>query len=1455
MIQFTPLSSSERDDTCQEHQTLRDGTSQEHRTLTALQADYVVLDEHSLKDQLALANTFAKELNYFSDDNIAAGDWQGLLNPENLEGQDFDAWLQQITDFIEQPDNFFNDDANLRRPHFVLYLTFLQLLKNTQGQLKQLTPRHLDFYYRQVLNFNLKPSQPDCVNVLIAAATSINSVFLPKGTLLSAGKDSINKELVYQTDTDLLVNSAKIARLSSVFVNQQIIGIGEAHEQYSGTKNDAVMAMLNMALGQPLPSDALALYPPKKTVDFTFLTQLQTLVKFVDSGLYLELEELRSLIKFKNNRGTAADKDWETINTILSGPIKNQNEKSLSLTGTLRDFDNNIKAVLGFESLETYFSTLSSAKNFTQLYELRTSSKVIEFMRTNNLSVNRFNEMMQIKVRIDNEWQEIKDLLARAGQKRSAGYTLPIIEPPDFDVLFNSALGKPSYPVITGIAKIKDLDSFYQTLLDIEAYFFMPLEDFLLLMSAATAIDSTNNAAWANVYALLAVAYQKKVFATHKTQLNQLRLDKTTTDARKLAVQSMMQLALDRPVGDNSDLLGRIQALLPKNTDMTLLEKAIKGDALTEKDSDSVCNTLELAWRNRVPVPVAQKTNWLSLCAYSDTLTANVPDTDRRYTFGQRQTQLITDQTQPPVPTLGWAISSPMLCLAQGQRTITLTLGFKPEAFNTEKITALLGHSQLFKIDVSTAKGWLAATNISVSMGVYPNSSATPPLKSLCLTFSFDERTPALCLFPTTDNTGIKTLWPQLRLILQPRWDDDSKNYLTDYPLFQSLLLEKVQLAVSVNGLSELMMQNDNGTLAAGKPFEPFGMSPTIGSRWYFSHPELVLKRLDTLAINVQWLGVPADNLGGTGYYSNYPAMITADNSAFKSQITLVDQRFELPLADAASLFNATNATQSNRLSIADISAKIPSNYHYERLLSAHNPDEVTTGPRYYFLELAACDFQHGAYSAVAAAKSIELASAIAKQQTITPSAYQVNPPYTPKLKSVSINYTASLELSLAELQEADVDQLFHLHPFGYAPLQSAVQQGGYPFLPAYANEGELYIGLSDVQAPQTVSILLQMAEGTANPDVAVANVHWSVLSDNRWLALDKGQVQSDASNGLLQSGIINLQLDAVIPSTVLPSELYWLRVAIAQGCDGVCDSVDMDTQAVSATFINQDNADDHLNQPLAVDTLKKLVAPLANITGVRQPFTSFKGETKEQEAHFNTRVSERLRHKHRAVSVWDYERLVLEQFPELYKVKAIPAQSSDNPGQVTVVVIPDIRNRLPFNPFEPKAPASLLADIKTFLSAHTALGADISVKNARYVPVTLRFAVRFRPGYDSGFYVQQLNEEVNRFLSPWAYEQGKDLVIGGKIYANAIIDFIERQFYVDYVAHFKLFLGTDLKFVPLPPLNDSCEGYCVTADRPDAVLVAAKTHVIDLITEINFGEQSFSGINYMKLELDLIIG
>ena len=214
-----------------------------------------------------------------------------------------------------------------------------------------------------------------------------------------------------------------------------------------------------------------------------------------------------------------------------------------------------------------------------------------------------------------------------------------------------------------------------------------------------------------------------------------------------------------------------------------------------------------------------------------------------------------------------------------------------------------------------------------------------------------------------------------------------------------------------------------------------------------------------------------------------------------------------------------------------------------------------------------------------------------------------------------------------------------------------------------------------------------------------------------------------------------------------------------------------------------------------------------------------------------------------------------MERYPQIYKAKCLSQAQPVHPddlGRVDVIVIPDIRNRFPFNPFEPKAPAGLIKEIAAFLEKKMPPFASVRVRNARFVQVKARLAVRFKPGKDLGFYKLQLNEDINRFLSPWAYDASKDIVIGGNIYANAVINFIERLDYVDYLGRFRLFSSTNngIDFKPASEAQGSV-GYRVEANGPDCVLVAARQHVIDLITEPQFLNENFTGINYMRIELD----
>ena len=88
--------------------------------------------------------------------------------------------------------------------------------------------------------------------------------------------------------------------------------------------------------------------------------------------------------------------------------------------------------------------------------------------------------------------------------------------------------------------------------------------------------------------------------------------------------------------------------------------------------------------------------------------------------------------------------------------------------------------------------------------------------------------------------------------------------------------------------------------------------------------------------------------------------------------------------------------------------------------------------------------------------------------------------------------------------------------------------------------------------------------------------------------------------------------------------------------------------QAFKATFIDKGNDPAFPAKVLPAGTISKLDQPDAAVKKIIQPFSTFGGRAAERSETFYTRVSERLRHKDRAIAMWDYERLVLEAFPQI---------------------------------------------------------------------------------------------------------------------------------------------------------------------------------------------------------------
>jgi hypothetical protein len=410
--------------------------------------------------------------------------------------------------------------------------------------------------------------------------------------------------------------------------------------------------------------------------------------------------------------------------------------------------------------------------------------------------------------------------------------------------------------------------------------------------------------------------------------------------------------------------------------------------------------------------------------------------------------------------------------------------------------------------------------------------------------------------------------------------------------------------------------------------------------------------------------------------------------------------------------------------------------------------------------------------------------------------------------------------------------ELLHVGPFGQARehsyLRSQLEFLGsntIKLLPQFNHEGNFYIGLSGVQANDSVCLLFQVAEGSADPKLDKADLQWSTLCDNYWKELSVMDFIFDTTNDFLTSGVIKLIIprEATTDNTIMPGDLIWFKVSIPQS-NAVCLMIDVQSNAAIAEFTDQGNDPNHLKDPLAPNTISKLKQPAGAIKGITQPYTSFGGRMQENDRAFYTRVSERLRHKERTITSWDYERLILQHFPSVYKVKCINHASPDSftdAGHTLLVVIPDLTNQFSIDPFQPRVDKNTLDMILQLLQKHSTAWATHHVVNPFYEPVKISLSVKLKRGFEFNYYQGEINKALQQFLSPWLGGGTTAIRFGGKVTESHIVKLMEDLEYVDYIENLQLFQSTDegVHFVQVKQFAE--------VSGPASILVSHTSHDI----------------------------
>jgi len=683
------------------------------------------------------------------------------------------------------------------------------------------------------------------------------------------------------------------------------------------------------------------------------------------------------------------------------------------------------------------------------------------------------------------------------------------------------------------------------------------------------------------------------------------------------------------------------------------------------------------------------------------------------------------------------------------------------------------------------------------------------------------------------------------------------------YSVFQDLVISSLQVNVEVKGVKNILAYNQHGQLDPSRPFQPFGPLPSSNSYFIFGNYEIARKRLLDLKVNFEWGDLP-HNAGGFGeYYRGYETPYS--NRIFKGNFTALSASSWYPNDSAARTAIDLFGSEEQGSSISIKKTIAVNAIDYSKAVDPGIPEEaflysLKTRDGFFRLSLSApkSAFGHAEYPVL-------LTKVLSANARLKKPGQPPNPPYTPTLNRMSLDYKASSTINPAARADEDgvlSEKIFHQHPFGVETAYPAVQDKPCFLMPQYGHEGNLFIGVSAKDIAGTLTLFFHMSGEVAQASVDERlSIDWFYLASNTWRAMPVRRILSDTTHGFLSSGIVTLNIpnDINRDNTVMPGEYYWLRVSTAQGSCSFCGVYTV--QANALRVVRKRNEDTAVAHKIPEVIKWSAISTIPGIGNIRQVGKPFGGRAKETDIERKTRVSERLRHKNRALVPWDYERLILERFPEIYKAKCFPnissADESIKPGSVLIVVVPNSQSVSGDTCTRVMMGSDQLNRIGSYIKNQTSPFARIEIKNPVYEQVQVRCTVKFVDGISDGINLNRLNREISNYICPW-YNKGYQARFGWSIRQKDMESHIRSLSYVNFVTNFSMLQITvdrDGKYSLFDTAKDEDSIDVVIRPRyPWSLAIPAKRHFIETMQAARSIKAEITGVDELEIGSTFII-
>jgi len=829
--------------------------------------------------------------------------------------------------------------------------------------------------------------------------------------------------------------------------------------------------------------------------------------------------------------------------------------------------------------------------------------------------------------------------------------------------------------------------------------------------------------------------------------------------------------------------------------------------------------------------------------------------------FGADQNTLINSEIASTSEVdIGFMIGSPVLFLEEGKREVEVTFALEEDSANlifwrllqeiadNEKLPfdTIFNRTfeEAFKVSYTSEKGWEQVLSYETSYDKDKN------------TFNINfvlQNTDA----PVTTLVSEKehSIWPMIKVI----FDEYAPVYV--YSFFKGILLENITIDVNVNEIKNLALYNNIGKMPLTKSFDLFGPLPVRGGYLMIGKSELYKKELTDLKIHIEWETVPEEYGGFETYYKAYEEEFV--NTSFLVKIEALsngywfprekeliqeEQLFETEQCITPEGYESTLVSPEKNFSLNNLDS-----YEFSRDYRLQDPLKYTVHTQSGFVKLTLQAPKYAFGQEVYQKNYTETATYNAKNEESLP---LPNKPFVPKVKEIAMAYRAkdvmyfNNAFSNDDSANVSAGDYLHITPFGIKKTIQNSKVYKSTLVEDYEGEGYFYMKLSGLSTGVGFSIFFDLQNQTTLYNSVKSNILFQYKESDNWITLSEKHIITDDTNQLTKSGIIEFRMPGHV--IINKEDIFEIRCIAKKQAYVYPKIKGVYMNAVTASCISDNK--NVIGKQVPPNSITKTVKKNTAIKQVQQPAPSYGGKLSGTEDMFYTEVSERIRHKDRAVTLWDYERLTLQYFHEVIAVKCTNLNDHFKPqaGCIRLIVLSarwENGNHHYFNGNE-------LSQIAQFIQKKSNSFVKVKVQNPEVEWLLVNCIVTFHEEDDGGYYINQLNKVISDYLCPMPTGNSNIEGIGATVEPRMLVSYIENLPYIEGVE--KL----NIEHIIRKEMNDFTlkvyeESEMIRPTKPSSILAPMAKHHINtqsVIEEVPVQEPEEEEMLNLQVGIDYII-